>query len=184
MSVRVTPITLEEARAFVGVRPGEGHHRHNRAPKIARWAIGVDCDEFELGLVAVAIIGNPKGQGLQRRTTFEVLRVASIAPPPLNACSRLYSAAARSAFAMGFTRGVTYTRIDEPGTSLRAAGWWPTARVEGRAWNTGNKADRWLPGLYMPTTEIVDRVRWEIGPDAAPELADLANLGRRKARAA
>lgn len=29
-------------------------------------------------------------------------------------------------------------------------------------WDGGNKADRWLPGLYVPTTEIVDRVRWEV----------------------
>lgn len=36
------------------------------------------------------------------------------------------------------------------------------ADVKGRAWNTGNKAQRWLPGTSEPTTEIVDRTRWEI----------------------
>lgn len=27
----------------------------------------------------------------------------------------------------------------------------------------GNRKTRWLPGLYLPSTEIVDRVRWERG---------------------
>lgn len=130
-------------------------------------------------LLAVAVVGNPKAAALQNGTTFEVVRVASIAPVGVNACSRLYSASARSALAQGFRRGLTYTRADELGTSLRASGWWPTARCHGREWNTGNKADRWLPGLYLPTTEVVDRIRWEIGPDAAPELEALWTLGRR-----
>jgi len=63
---------------------------------------------------------------------------------------------------MGVRRMVSYTRADEHGTCYRAAGWKPVATVDGRGWTTGNKAARWLPGLYEPTTEIVDRMRWEI----------------------
>lgn len=76
-------------------------------------------------------------------------------------------AAWRCAEAQGVHRLISYTRVDEPGTCYRAAGWVAVALVDGREWDTGNKADRWLPGLYQPTTETVDRVRWEIGPSAA-----------------
>lgn len=57
---------------------------------------------------------------------------------------------------------VSYTRIDEEGVCYRAAGWLRVADVAGRAWTTGNKSQRWIPGLYEPTTEIIDRVRWEV----------------------
>lgn len=68
---------------------------------------------------------------------------------------------------MGIRRLVSYTRADEAGTCYRAAGWVATAVTGPREWTTGSQAGRWLPGLYVPSTEIVDRVRWEIGPDAA-----------------
>lgn len=64
-------------------------------------------------------------------------------------------------------------------TGIRAAGWRPVARVDGRAHDTGNRRGRWLPGIVEPTTEIVDRVRWEYGPDALAEMPELATLGRR-----
>lgn len=51
--------------------------------------------------------------------------------------------------------------------AARAAGWVAVAMVVGREWDGANKPGRWLPGLYQPSTEVVDRVRWEIGPDAA-----------------
>jgi hypothetical protein len=35
----------------------------------------------------------------------------------------LYGAVWRAAKAMGYRRCITYTQADEPGTSLRAAGW-------------------------------------------------------------
>lgn len=168
--VAVVPLTQDAAAAFV-----RRHHRHHK-PDVG--------DYFRVGLllggelVAVAVVGRPKAAAFGR-LVFEVTRLASAAPVQVNACSRLYSACARAAFAMGYRRGVTYTRADEPGTSLRAAGWWPTARVPGREWTTGNKALRWLPGLYEPSTEIVDRVRWECGPDADAEDKELAHVGRR-----
>lgn len=105
MIARVIPITLAEAKLFVGTPKRRGHHRHSPAPKMARFAIGVQAGGE---LLAVAIVGNPKAAGLQNGLTFEVVRVASKAPVEVNACSRLYSAAARSCLAMGFRRGVTY----------------------------------------------------------------------------
>jgi len=81
--------------------------------------------------------------------------------------SRLLGAIWGAAKSLGFTRAVSYTRIDEPGTSYKAAGWVATHRAKGRAWDEGNKPGRWLPGLFEPTTETIDRIRWEIGPAAA-----------------
>lgn len=40
-----------------------------------------------------------------------------------NACSFLYAAAARAGRALGYDRIQTYILADEPGTSLKAAGW-------------------------------------------------------------
>ena len=50
-------------------------------------------------------------------------------------------------------RSRAYTRADEPGTSLRASGWWAVARVRGRQWDT--------PSRRRAPREAVDRVRWE-----------------------
>lgn len=71
------------------------------------------------------------------------------------------------AWGYGVRRLVSYTRTDEAGTCYRAAGWVPVALVKGRLDDGGNRALRWLPGLRAPSTETIDRVRWEIGPDAA-----------------
>lgn len=77
---------------------------------------------------------------------------------------------------------MSYIRHDEPGTSLRAANWWPTATVPAEDWTrrATQKGNAWLPGLYQPAHEAVDRVRWEFGPDAAKEMPALAMMGRRR----
>ena len=78
-------------------------------------------------LIGVATVGNPvdrsfNGHGIVevnrlcvRRDTASLLR--------WNAASMLYGDAARAAERAGFSRIITYTRADEDGTSLRAAGW-------------------------------------------------------------
>ena len=53
--------------------------------------------------------------------TLEVLRICT--DGTLNACSFLYGAVRRAAFAMGFARVVTFTLPEEGGASLRASGW-------------------------------------------------------------
>lgn len=167
----IVPATRDEANAYV-----ERWHRHNDPVRSHRFACAALVDDVVSGVV---IVGNPVAQGLQNGLTFEVLRLATPVHAVPHVASRLLGAARRSALEQGFRRGVSYTRIDEPGTCYRASGWWPAALVDGRAWNTGNKASRWLPGIAPQTHEVVDRVRWETGPDAAPELPDLAHLGRR-----
>jgi hypothetical protein len=52
-----------------------------------------------------------------------------------NACSFLYSACARVAREMGFEAIQTYILEDEPGTSLKAAGWELIGLTSGGNWN-------------------------------------------------
>jgi hypothetical protein len=160
-------------------------HRHHKPVRSHRFAIGA---LLEQQLVGAVIVGNPIAAELQKSPiiTFEVLRLVTDRAP--HVASRLLGASWRSARAQGVLRMVSYTRVDELGTCYRAAGWRPVARVTGRDWTTGNKADRWLPGLYRPSTEVVDRIRWEIAVrgceapalDVArwPELQDLQRAAR------
>jgi hypothetical protein len=56
-----------------------------------------------------------------------------------NACSFLYGACARAAFALGFKRIGTYILASEPGTSLAAANWRLVGETSGGSWSRGNR---------------------------------------------
>ena len=71
----------------------------------------------------MAICGRPVARGIPQRSVLEVLRLATTGYR--NACSFLYSRAARIAAELGFYAVITYTLTDEEGASLRACGWWP-----------------------------------------------------------
>lgn len=155
--IGVRPMSLAEANAVV-VR-WHSHHRPVRGHKFSLAAI-VPNEWHGVDVVGAVIVGRPVAQAMDDGRTYEVTRLCTNGHP--NAASRLLGAAWRAAKAMGVLRMVSYTRGDEDGTSYKAAGWRRVAEVKGRGWVTGNKADRWLPGLYEPTTEVVDRVRWEV----------------------
>lgn len=94
---------------------------HRRLPKVqgAMWAVSVR----KLGeVVGVALVGHPARLLAEDDATLGVLRVA-VLEGNQNACSMLYGACSRAARAMGADDCVTYTHGDEPGTSLKAAGW-------------------------------------------------------------
>jgi hypothetical protein len=93
------------------------------------WAVQVLRDGETVG---VAMVGHP-ARKLAERGALCVLRVAVIEGIP-NACSMLYGACARAAKAMGAASLVTYTHQDEPGTSLRAAGWLYGGQTDGGEW--------------------------------------------------
>jgi hypothetical protein len=116
--------------------------------------------------VAVEVLGRPVAPSLADGETWEITRQACGPDAPKYTSSRLHGAATRVALAAGATLVVTYTRVDERGSSCLAANFRPVYVGVGRAHNTGNRSARWLPGLYEPSTEIVDRVRWEYGPRA------------------
>jgi hypothetical protein len=70
-------------------------------------------------VVGVAIAGNP-ARVWQGSGRVVISRVATL--QHANACSKLYGAICRAAEALGYREAWTYTLPDEPGTSLRAAG--------------------------------------------------------------
>jgi hypothetical protein len=78
----------------------------------------------------------------------------------------LYGWSAREAERRGWSRIVTYTRADEDGGSLIAAGWTPEATVRGRGWHSGRRAranrnafidkTRWGKALHPRTRVVMD----------------------------
>lgn len=86
--------------------------------------------------------------------TLEVTRVASSGHD--NATSFLYGALRRAAFALGYTRVITYTQADESGSSLRAAGYRVIAqRPPRKGWSTAARPRD--DALYQSTA----RTLWE-----------------------
>jgi hypothetical protein len=101
-------------------------HRHNAAPRGDLFRVGAATEDGTL--VAVGIAGRPVARNYDDGKTVEVTRVSS--DGTRNATSMLYAALTRAAFALGYTRVITYTQANESGASLRAAGWRVLAKRE------------------------------------------------------
>lgn len=157
-SVTLRPCSHKDAVA--AVRAWHSHHEAHVGMLYAARA----CVDGET--VAVCVVGRPVAPELAKQGAWEVTRLAVGPNAPRFTASRLLGCVWKIARAYELRRLVSYTRADEEGTCYRAAGWVPVATVKGRPHTTGNRALRWLPGMYEPSTEVVDRVRWEIGPDA------------------
>lgn len=117
----IVPMTVGAARRRVKL-----WHRHLPDLQGGLFAAGVAVDA---DVVGVAVAGVPArvwdGSGrilISRVATAEVK----------NACSMLYGALCRAAKALGWIEAWTYTRLDEPGTSLRAAGFEDMGLTNGR----------------------------------------------------
>lgn len=157
-ALAIRPCRRADAIAFV--REHHSHHRRGIAP----------ADVFRLGAyldgarVAVALMGEATAPGLSSSEVWEVTRVCVGPGAPRYTASRILGACGRVMDGAGVQLGISYTRVDERGSSYLASGWVPAALVKGRPHTSGNRALRMLPGLYEPSTEIVDRVRWERGP--------------------
>jgi hypothetical protein len=128
MSLRLVPISLREANAYV-----DAHHRHHKSVVGHKFSIGCEKDGQ---LAGVAIVGRPVSRYLDDGTTLEVTRLCSSGEK--NVCSFLYGAAARAAKALGYRKIITYTLDTEPGISLRAAGWTCAGKAGGIRW-TGKR---------------------------------------------
>jgi hypothetical protein len=89
-------------------------------------------------LVGCAVVGRPVARMLDDGMTAEVTRLCTDGSK--NACSKLYSACARAAEAMGYTKIVTYILASEPGGSLRATGWTQTTDSGGGTWSRPSRA--------------------------------------------
>lgn len=119
------PCAFSEAAEFV-----RKHHRHHTPPVGHKFSIGAVADDEWVGVV---IVGRPVARRRDDGFTLEVTRLCTLGHP--NACSFLYGAAARAAFALGYQRIGTYTLKSEPGTSLKAAGWKLIGETGGKSWS-------------------------------------------------
>lgn len=115
-ALELVNIDLADAKRFV-----RENHRHNK--KMTGWKVGVGLSNGELR--GVAVLSRPISIEVQQREprTAEIIRTCTLGDK--NANSRLYGAMARAAAALGYTAVITYTRPDESGASLRAAGFTP-----------------------------------------------------------
>lgn len=144
MRLERVPVTFGEACAFVRL-----YHRSHVPPAGHKFSIGA-----ALGgrLVGVVIVGRPVSRVRDDGDTLEVTRLCT--DGTRNACSFLYGAAARAAFALGYRRIGTYTRPMEGGASLRASGWRLIGEAGGGTWD---RRDR--PRLDQAPTET--KLLWE-----------------------
>jgi hypothetical protein len=132
MSLRIEPCTLQQANELVAKL-----HRHHKPVQGHRFSIAV-CDGDRI--VGAAIIGRPTSRKNPQYHWAEITRL--VTDGTKNACSKLYSAAARIAREMGFVRIQTFILDNEKGTSLKAAGWEFDGISEGGDWNVPSRGGR------------------------------------------
>jgi len=140
----IVPCELDDANAFV-----RQHHRHHQ-PVIGH-KFSLACVDGER-VCGVAIVSRPTARMSDDGLTLEVTRVAT--DGTANACSALYGAARRAAFALGYKRLITYTLPSESGSSLRGAGWREIGSAGGGTWNR-----RLRP--RVDRAPLQEKIRWE-----------------------
>lgn len=143
--MNLCPLTLSEANAFV-----TNYHRHHKPVIGHKFSIGAVKDDK---IVGVVIVGRPVARGRDDGMTLEVTRLCT--DGTRNACSFLYGAAARAAFALGYKRIGTYIMASEPGKSLVAAGWRLISEVKGRSWSCQSRP-------RVDKHPMTDKTLWEL----------------------
>ena len=124
--LRVVPLTLKQANELVAK-----WHRHHKPVVGHRFSLGVMNRDGELA--GAAIVGRPVARATEQYHVAEITRLVTNGYK--NACSFLYGACARVAKEMGFDKIQTYILQDEPGTSLKAAGYSLDGTTAGGDWN-------------------------------------------------
>lgn len=153
------PISAHSLRRFI-----ERHHAHCGAPVTWRFHNAVFNGAT---LIGVAVVGNPVAPALMHRGIVEVNRLCVRRDVPAalrwNAASMLYGWCAREAEQRGWGKIITYTRADEPGTSLAAAGWEKEATIRARGWHSTRRS-------RSNRNSWIDKIRWSrtLAPRAAP----------------
>lgn len=149
--LRAIPMDLEGANEFVS-----RFHRHHKPVVGHKFSIGAAQNN---NIVGVAIIGRPVSRHRDDGQTLEVTRLCTDGTK--NACSFLYGAAARAAFALGYSRIGTYIRKDEPGVSLTAAGWRLIGETPGRSWSVPSRP-------RVDKTDLIQRLLFEASSETHP----------------
>lgn len=147
--LRLKPIATDTVRRFIA-----RYHTHCGVPVTWRFHNAVFNGAT---LIGVAIVGNPVAPALMKRGILEVNRLCVRRDTPAalrwNAASMLYGWCAREAERRGWAKIITYTRADEDGTSLEAAGWKREATVRGRGWHSSRRR-------RSNRNSWIDKVRW------------------------
>jgi hypothetical protein len=147
VSLHRVPIGWRTAKAFCIM-----WHRHHAPPRGGKFWVG--AADAKGVLRAVAIGGRPVAREFDNGQTIEVTRVAS--DGSRNACSMLYAACRDAAWALGYTRVITYTQEGESGASLKAAGYRIIAERPARpGWDTPSRPRE------PKGTEEIPRTLWE-----------------------
>jgi hypothetical protein len=142
--LQIIPISIRDANMYV-----DEYHRHLGSLRVgATFALAISDGEKIRG---VALVGRPAARHLDNGFTLEVRRCCTDGLK--NVCSMLYGAAWRVAREMGYRRLITYTRITEPGTSLKAAGWKCLGERKGNTWN--------MPSRHRKDTAPLQKYLWE-----------------------
>lgn len=123
--MKIVPLTLKQANELIAKL-----HRHHKPVVGHRFSIGAEKDGT---LVGAAVVGRPVAREIEQYRTAEVTRL--VTDGTKNACSALYSAAARICKEMGFDKIQTYILESEPGTTLKASGWIFESNTSGGDWN-------------------------------------------------
>lgn len=147
--LRFKPVATRSVKRFIDL-----HHTHCGVPVTWRFHNAVFNGAT---LIGVAVVGNPVAPALMGRGILEVNRlcVRRDVPSALrwNAASMLYGWCAREAESRGWRKIITYTRADEAGISLEAAGWDREATVRGRGWHSARRR-------RSNRNSWIDKVRW------------------------
>ncbi len=124
------PMTLKQANDFV-----TANHRHLGAVRGHKFSIALLEDHKIVGCV---IVGRPLSRHLDNGLNCEITRLCTNGAR--NGCSKLYSAAAKTAKYMGYKNIYTYIQINESGTSLKASGWClDKAKCGGGSWSRNSR---------------------------------------------
>lgn len=113
--LKIVHLELKEINEII-----EKHHRHHKRVQGHRFSIGA-IEQKTGELVGGCSVGRPVARMLDQKNTLEVTRLVTNGHK--NACSFLYSAAARAGKELGYKDIHTYVLAEEDGTSLIAAGW-------------------------------------------------------------
>jgi hypothetical protein len=131
-TLRIVPLTVK-----AGLKQVRAWHRHLPNLQGGLFAAGVEDADGQLRGVAIA--GNP-ARSWQGSGRLVISRVATDGME--NACSALYGALCRAAKALGYREVWTYTLPEEPGTSLRAAGFEDRGLTDGGDWDRPSRSRR------------------------------------------
>lgn len=149
--MKAIPLTRKEVNEYV-----DRLHRHHIHTQGDKYRIGVLAEDGHL--CGVVQVGRPVSRCLDDGKTLEVTRLCTDGTK--NACSFLYSRAARVAKELGYEKIITYILMSEPGDSLKASGWFlELENAGGKPWNHPSRPrEETLDG--KPKYPQVRKQRW------------------------